>query len=82
MCAALVRRSSSSASLAFGPVDRVHKGPVLVLTGMGTEIAAAKVLDVLLGVTHGCLNGGMAEKLLDVAKVSAVGEEMGSTGVP
>jgi hypothetical protein len=29
-------------------VGVVHKGPVLVLTGVGTEVAAVKVPDVLL----------------------------------
>ena len=32
----------------MGSVGVVHKGPVLVLAVVGTEIVAAKVLDVLL----------------------------------
>ena len=62
-------------------VGSVHEDPVLVLTGVGAEIAAAKVLDVLLGIADGGLNRGMPEKLLDLAEVCPVGEKMGSAGM-
>lgn len=65
----------------IGPVGVVHDGPVLVLPRVGSEVSAAKVLDVLLGVAHGRLNGGMAEELLDVAKVGPMCQKMGSAGV-